>query len=98
MTSQKATRLKEADSISLSSTSGSSEDKATAQHTAPPALNPLAYRVTDACHVMGIGRTSLYELIKKGELKAIRVAGHTLIDAASIRTLIATAPFRQTNR
>lgn len=52
---------------------------------------PLAYRVHDACHVLGIGRTSLYELMNAGKLRAVKIAGRTLIDAASIRALIATA-------
>ncbi len=55
-------------------------------------LAPLAYRVPDACTVLGIGRTSLYELMAAGKLRAIRVAGRTLVDAESARALIASAP------
>ena len=57
---------------------------------------PLAYRVPDACAVLGIGRTSIYELIAEGKLRAIKVAGRTLIDAESARALIAEAPARET--
>ena len=59
-------------------------------HTTRP--EPLAYRIPDACHVLGLGKTSIYELMKLGKLKAIRVAGRTLIEANSARELIAAAP------
>ena len=58
-------------------------------HTTRP--EPLAYRIPDACHVLGLGKTSVYELMKLGKLKAIKVAGRTLIDANSARELIANA-------
>ena len=35
----------------------------------------LAYRVDDACTLLGIGRTSLYKLIAGGQLKTVRIAG-----------------------
>jgi excisionase family DNA binding protein len=48
---------------------------------------PLAYRVQDACHALGIGRTSLYELVKTGELKLIRVAGRSLVPRSELERL-----------
>ena len=51
----------------------------------------LAYRVNDACHIAGIGRTSLYKLATEGKLRLVKVAGRTLVDAASLRALFATA-------
>ena len=57
-------------------------------------LSPLAYRIPDACAVLGLGRTSVYELIAEGKLRAIKVAGRTLVDAESARALIAGAPDR----
>ena len=53
--------------------------------------DPLAYRIPDACHVLGLGKTSIYELMKQGKLRAIKVAGRTLIDAELARALIASA-------
>jgi excisionase family DNA binding protein len=50
----------------------------------------LAYRVNDACHITGIGRTSLYKLATEGKLRLVKVAGRTLVDAASLRALFAT--------
>lgn len=53
----------------------------------PPRLQPMAYRIPDACHVLGIGRTSLYELVKAGELKLIKIAGRTLVPHSEIERL-----------
>lgn len=51
------------------------------------AAGKLAYRVDEACHAIGIGRTSLYELVKTGELKVIRVAGRTLVPRSELERL-----------
>ena len=45
----------------------------------PQSLEKLAYRIDDAAQVSGIGRTSLYQLIATGQLKAIKAAGRRLI-------------------
>ncbi len=37
------------------------------------------WRVDDFCHAHGIGRTLVYEEIKRGELKIIKVGKRTLI-------------------
>ena len=47
----------------------------------------LAYRVDEACHALGIGRTSLYSLVKTGDLKLIRVAGRSLIPRSELERL-----------
>ena len=54
-------------------------------------LSPLAYRIPDACAVLGLGRTSIYELIAEGKLRAIKVAGRRLVTAESARALIDNA-------
>ena len=51
----------------------------------------LVYRVNEACHVLGIGRTSLYKLIETGELRTVRVAGRRLIPVEAARALLAAA-------
>ena len=61
---------------------GSNEEYSTA-----PRLEPLAYRIADACHVLGVGRTSLYDLIKSGELRSIKIAGRTLVPRSEIERL-----------
>lgn len=37
------------------------------------------WRVSEFCHAHGIGRTTFYELVKKGEIKIIKVGSRTLI-------------------
>ncbi|WP_421621779.1 helix-turn-helix domain-containing protein [Alkalilimnicola ehrlichii] len=41
--------------------------------------NPLSYSVNDACRALGIGRTTLYDEIKQGRLRALKVGRRTLI-------------------
>jgi excisionase family DNA binding protein len=51
------------------------------------AAGKLAFRIDEACHVLGIGRTSLYELVKSGELKLIKIAGRTLVPRSELERL-----------
>lgn len=51
------------------------------------AAGKLAYRVDEACHALGIGRTSFYELVKTGELKLIKIAGRTLVPRSELERL-----------
>lgn len=50
---------------------------------------PLAYSIKDACSVSSLGRTSIYSAISSGRLKAVRVGGRRLVQADSLRSLIA---------
>lgn len=52
---------------------------------------PLAHRIPDACQRIGIGRSSLYELIKSGDLKTVRIAGRTLIPESELQRLVTDA-------
>lgn len=58
----------------------------TAQHSNAN-VDRLAYPVNDACHLLGIKRTSLYELAKSGQLKLIKIAGRTLVPRSEIERL-----------
>jgi hypothetical protein len=53
---------------------------------------PIAVGIPDALRMIGIGRTKLHEMMNAGEVRAIRVAGRTLIEVASLRALVANAP------
>ena len=46
-----------------------------------------AFPINDACHALGIKRTSLYELAKTGQLKLIKIAGRTLVPRSEIERL-----------
>lgn len=52
----------------------------------------IAYTITDAIKVSGIGRTSLYELIGAGKIDARKSGGRTIILAESLRSYIANLP------
>jgi len=47
----------------------------------------MAYRIREACQCLGIGKTSLYELVKAGDLKLIKIAGRTLVPRSEIERL-----------
>jgi excisionase family DNA binding protein len=51
------------------------------------AVGKLAYRIDEACHALGIGRTSLYELAKSGGIRLIKIAGRSLVPASEIERL-----------
>ena len=53
---------------------------------------PLAYTVPDACKAAGLGRTTLYELIAAGRLRAMKAGTRTLIEADSLRSYLASLP------
>ena len=56
---------------------------------------PLAFTIADASKVSGLGRTSIYELIGAGKLRAIKAGNRTLIPADALRAFIASLPSAQ---
>jgi excisionase family DNA binding protein len=44
----------------------------------------LTVRVSEACRLTGIGRSKLYELIRGGEIRTIKVGAITLIPMTSL--------------
>lgn len=52
---------------------------------------PLAYSVRDAARVMSLGTTRIKQLIALGEIRASKVGKRTLVDAQSLRDLLARA-------
>lgn len=57
-------------------------------HPNPAAAGKLAYRVDEACAALGIGRSSIYQLVKSGKLKLIKIAGRSLIPRSELERLI----------
>ena len=49
----------------------------------------LAYRIPEAVEATGIGRSTLYELIRDGELKTTKIRGRTLIERSELEALLA---------
>lgn len=51
---------------------------------------PLAHSVNEACRRLGIGRTTLYELIEAKEIQPFKIGRKTLIPEAELRRVIET--------
>ena len=49
---------------------------------------PLAHQLPRAAQISGLSRSTLYNLIKTGELPVIKVGRRTLIADADLRSLI----------
>jgi hypothetical protein len=56
-----------------------------------PHLKRLVHPIPDAAYALGIGVTSIYELVKEGKLKKVVISGRSGITAESIDALVATA-------
>lgn len=55
------------------------------------AIQPLALRMSDFTRVTGLSRSKAYELIKNGELRAVKVGGRRLIPYSEAERLIRDA-------
>jgi excisionase family DNA binding protein len=50
-------------------------------------FEPRAYRINDACQILQISRSHLYELISRGEIRLIKIGGRSLIPATEVARL-----------
>lgn len=58
------------------------------EHRGHQVIEPIAMRVPDACRYLGIGRSTLYLLIGKGEIEVVKMGSATLVLTASLRSLV----------
>lgn len=56
-----------------------------------PILKPIAVSILEACRISGLGRTSIYELIREGRLASLTLKGRRLVLVASLEALLAAA-------
>lgn len=50
---------------------------------------PLCVRVPEACRLLSIGRSKLYELIASGDVETVKIGTGTRVVMASLRELLA---------
>lgn len=49
----------------------------------------IGYSIREACRASSLGRTTIYNHISAGRLRAVRVGGRTIIPAEALHALIA---------
>jgi excisionase family DNA binding protein len=50
-------------------------------------MEPLVISINDTAKALGVGRSSIYSLIKDGRLESIKIGRRTLLTTASINRL-----------
>ena len=58
---------------------------------APGSATPLAVSVQVACKLVGVGKTTMWALIKCGRVRTVRIGRRRLVIYASLETLISEA-------
>lgn len=48
----------------------------------------LAYTPAEAAHATGLGKTTIYELLKEGRLKRVKIGRSTVIPRSSLLALL----------
>lgn len=64
------------------------ESKSQPPSSQPVALEPLAVRIPIAMQLIGVRRSTVYALIKAGELRTVKLGRATLITMSSLRRLV----------
>jgi excisionase family DNA binding protein len=48
----------------------------------------LAYTVNAFCRAIGLGRTKIYQLIKQGQIRTVRIGGRRLVPKTEAQRLL----------
>lgn len=48
----------------------------------------IGYSIREACHASSLGRSTIYNHIAAGRLRAVRVGGRTIIPAEALHALV----------
>lgn len=54
-----------------------------------PHPSALAYRTSEAAHVLGVSRSSVYQLFDEKKLPSIRICGRRLVTRAALEAFVA---------
>ena len=54
-------------------------------------ISPIGYSIEQTTKILPIGRSSIYKLIKQGEIKTVILCGRRIIPASEINRIIAPA-------
>ncbi len=54
----------------------------------------LAYTVVEAASALGVGRSTLFDMIRTGELQARKLRGRTVVTRAELVRILSDAPIR----
>ena len=54
------------------------------------ALDPLLHRIPDACRRLSVSRTTLYELIKAGEIRSVKIGTRSLIPEIDLQRVLSS--------
>lgn len=69
-----------------------SHETAPAERKAKLALTPIAYRPGDAARVLGVSRSTIYQMMTDGKLEARHLGGATLIAHEELVRVFQSAP------
>ena len=53
----------------------------------PDQIQPLAWRINDACKRIGISRATIYKMAAGGRLRIVKIGGRSLVPDAEIERL-----------
>jgi excisionase family DNA binding protein len=54
----------------------------------PPSVEPLTYSVEEAARALGVGRTTIYLMLREGQLRRCKIRGRTKIEREEIARLV----------
>ncbi|MNS81579.1 Helix-turn-helix domain protein [compost metagenome] len=54
--------------------------------------NKLAYSPAEAAQALGIGRSTIFDLMRNGQLRRVKIGAKTVIPRSSLEALLAESP------